>query len=115
MLSSDICTDLFGELQQHNLSFITTSHKLILSKCFIFADNIAAFFEIWMVGDAFLRDIMGTLQAMKNEARLNRKAPSLYLNEYYNMIVFTQPTSSGIGQVVARVINSFIEALNNRP
>ena len=74
-----------------------------------------AFFDIWVVGDAFLRDIMGTLQAMKNEAQLNRKAPSLYLDEYYNMIVFTQPTLSGIGRVIMRVINSLIEALNNRP
>ena len=38
-----------------------------------------------------------------------------YLYEFYNVFGFTQLASSGVRSVLARVINSLIEGLNERP
>ena len=75
---------------------------------------MAAIFDIWIIGDTFLHDITGTLQTMKVEAKMNKKAPSLYIHEYYNVFTYIQPITSGVHRCVAQVLNALTEALNNR-
>ena len=48
---------------------------------------------------------------MMNEANMNHEAPQLYMNEYYNMLPFIR---TGESNCIARIINSLIDALNER-
>ena len=79
--------------------------------CYQFLGNITAVKTIWMVRDAFLKDIMPTLFAMKNEAiQLNIRQPYLY--EYYNVETFTYNGSS-MNSVLASINNAILYALNH--
>ena len=73
--------------------------------------TIKAIFDIWIVGDHFLKETAGTLQAMMNEADMNKEAPQLYINKYYNILPYFK---IGEKNCIARVINSLIEALSEQ-
>ena len=78
-----------------------------------FAVNVLVIFDIWIMGDHFLDESAGALQAMMNEADLNKQmVPQLYINKYYNTITFTKDNKAD--PCIARVINSLTEAFNSR-
>ena len=44
---------------------------------FLFLGNVSAIFDIWLVGDDFLREIFPAFQAMRAEARILKKTTTL--------------------------------------
>ena len=86
---------------------LITSHYI----CFLISANLEAIYDVWIVGDSFLQGIYSTLQKMQEQAKANLKMQP-YIYEYYNIMAFwNSPTLQGL-RVIARVLNSFIEALN---
>ena len=63
------------------------------------------------MGDAFLYDTFATFKGMKTEASI-QKEQAPYLHEYYNVKMFFQRLLSSIRWLETRVINSFVEGLN---
>ena len=58
---------------------------------------------------------------MKKKAKMTQQAVNEdeailpYLYEFFNVIAYTQLASAGICSILARVLNSLIEALSERP
>ena len=76
----------------------------------VFTDNVATQKELWIIGDRALNEIFYTLPALKKEAKTaNSTMPYLY--NQYNFTAFHM-AQSAISNILLRLINSFIEALN---
>ena len=81
--------------------------------CFItFAGEVQAVKSAWIIGDDFLLDIFGTLHKLKSEAIANNR-PIPYLFDYYNVQFFTGNPLSEIKDVLTKLVNSLIKALND--
>ena len=66
------------------------------------------------MGNQFLAEIFSTLQDMRKHAIDNKIAqPDVY--QYYNIVAYHEKLTSGTTTVIARILNSFIKGLNNRP
>ena len=74
--------------------------------------NIKAVRNMWFIGDSFLQDIFATFSSIRREAIItNRSQPFAYA--YFNPTAFYQGSNvNGIKNILARILNSFIEALN---
>ena len=69
---------------------------------------------MWLVGDEFVKDLFPALQGLHQAAKINKTTPP-YLYEYYNVFGYYSPsTTTHARRVIARVLNSFIYALNTR-
>ena len=68
--------------------------------------------EFWVIGDAFDHKIYHTLQQI-NTAAKNSKKQIPYIYDMYNVRCFTANPLSEIRNVVARLVNALIEALND--
>ena len=77
----------------------------------VFTETPSAVFDVWLVGDRFLREIWATLLSTKSQAAMQKKSKP-YLFEYYNL----QPFYPGVGNmtrsILTRILNKLIEALN---
>ena len=80
---------------------------------YIFLDDILAASDVWLVGDAFLRDIYPTLQALRAKAVLDKKVKP-YIYEYYNVIPRFPAKNSNIRSTTARIFNEVVSGLNER-
>ena len=72
-----------------------------------------AFFDVWMVGGAFLDAIFGKFQEHQNAAIMDRKkpdTPSMYLTDRFNVKSSTYHSSSH--PAISRILNATIKALN---
>ena len=72
-----------------------------------------AFFDVWMVGGAFLDAIFGKFQEHQNAAIMDRRkpdTPSMYLTDRFNVKLSTYHSSSQ--PAISRILNATIEALN---
>ena len=79
----------------------------------LIVDTLPAFFDVWLVGDAFLQKLDGTLQSNKFVRERNKKQAPTYLDEYFNTKVFYQASSEG-ELVMARVLNALTSAINQK-
>ena len=70
--------------------------------------------DLWLVGDAFLRDLFPTLQALRAKAVLDEKVKP-YIFEYYNIVPLYPAKSSNIRSTEARIFNELVGGLNERP
>ena len=77
----------------------------------IFADNMEALFDVWIMGDKFCHEIKHSLIALKDQSRVTKK-PFPYLFNYYNIRFFNHYNSSSTRNALAHIINSVIGALN---
>ena len=98
------------EIQCHiQIPEITDSLNNILP--FLFSDSITSFFDLWMVGDTFLKDTFNTLQMNMNTAQENRKLPKYYIQEFYNVHKYAD--NPGLkDSKIAVILNQFIKALD---
>ena len=76
------------------------------------SEDICAFFDVWFIGDATLDDAANTLRVMISEATENRKLAQPYLNEFYNIHIFTENRLSE--NVLAHTLNALSHAVNER-
>ena len=88
--------------------------KNFYTPCFIFTDNVSAFFDVWMLGDAFLADIYGELMSMMLPAEKDKKdEPQPYLVERFNI----KGKYKNLGSekfATTRMLNALTEALNDK-
>ena len=76
-----------------------------------FIGEIKALKGLWFIGDDAVTDSYHVFPAMKNEAVLaKRRIP--YVFEFYNVSCFTTNLLSEMKDVLARLVNSFVKALN---
>ena len=80
---------------------------------FIASDSIPAFFDIWLLGDAFLTDAFGTYQTMRQESTTGNEKVSFYMEENFNVKEFHQAKKDG-ETVSIRVINALTQAINKK-
>ena len=76
------------------------------------ADTITAIQDVWFVGDNFLQDIFTSFTGMRNVAVLRKTNPP-YLFDFFNVYRYFQGKLSCV-KGIARVLNAFIEGLNQR-
>ena len=73
---------------------------------------VHAYFDAWIIGDAFLNEIGNTFFSMHNAAVLNKKQPP-YLFQRFNVSAFFNIVSSSV-KGLACFINPLVEALNEK-
>ena len=79
----------------------------------MFAGNVEAYHDIWVVGDLFLKETADALFGLRRSASAANKPANIhYLFKYFN--VSTHHNTSGISNVVNRFLNAFVEPLNTR-
>ena len=96
------------------MEIISNLHILTIS-IILFVDEVEAFKDAWMIGDAFINNIWHMFPAMYEEAIVaNSEKP--YLFESYNVECFSydQESETTTRNVLARIVNAFIKALNNK-
>ena len=78
-------------------------------------------FDIWLIGDRFLRNSTAALDKLLNKNKNNAtsghnaEATLLYMNEFYNVFPFHELAAAGMNSVITRVLNSLIVAINAKP
>ena len=78
---------------------------------FVFADDIRAYWDLWLLGDTFLADVYNEFLSIKQKARKNKKFILPYILDFFNVsALFTR--SAGVNLAMARIVNSLIEAVN---
>ena len=80
---------------------------------YYFAANLQAIFDVWIVGDVFLHDVIDALFDMRKTAITNRTPPP-YLYDYYNVFAYVSVRSLGASRTIAHTFNAVIEGLNNK-
>ena len=78
----------------------------------IFPGTVKAQKAVWLVGDAFLCEVILTFQAMKTKA-LQKHKPWPYLYANYNLETLTAPIRSNIRPLPAHVHNAFVNGMND--
>ena len=77
---------------------------------------VLALKDLWFVGDHFLRETYGVLQDLKTQ--LTRKPTpandQLHIYQFYNVVLYFASAASRVKSLLARVLNSVIEGLNNK-
>ena len=78
----------------------------------MFTGQIKAFHDVWFIGDDFLTEIYHTFLRMRDEAVKSQCRPP-YVFEQYNVACFTPNPQTLLKDVLARLINCLIKALND--
>ena len=77
------------------------------------AGNVEAFFDIWLLGDRFLRYIYNEFESMMQQSQMNNDCEPFYMNKYHNVMGFFDEKEV-IPEGMARIINSLLEVINTR-
>ena len=84
-------------------------------KChLLFISDVPAIFDIWFIGDTFLKDIYNDFQYTMNKVQHDRKMIPPFIFEYFNIEEFSHPLDLSTKRVVGRILNALIEGLNTR-
>ena len=67
--------------------------------------------DLWVIGDKFLLDIYGELSRIRADAIIS-KEPVPYVHDFYNVQFFTANPLSEITNIMTRMVNSLVKALN---
>ena len=85
----------------------------------LFADNIEAVRNLWLLGDDFLREMYYSLRAMKQTEHTGNKCREqrweLYIHRQYNMKEFDRTKDFARDNILARMVNASIQAVNKNP
>ena len=102
-----LCTDTLS----YNLNRINTF--ILLNSIYYFPDNVEAFFDLWILGDNFLKDIEPQLKnkihAATHDKRSEEVPPNMY--DFFNVKMFFED-DDGESIAMARIINSLTRAVN---
>ena len=77
----------------------------------MFAEDVAARADFWIVGDEAVRASISTRQAMKSECGFDNKLLP-YIYEYYNVNCYFESPLGKTKSVAARILNSVIQGMN---
>ena len=80
----------------------------------MFADDVEAFHDLWIIKDVFLKDTINSLISLHNAAKVNKKLSTPYIYKHYNVLPYHVTRSSAL-KGLARQLNPLLEALNERP
>ena len=86
---------------------------MILINLFYILAEVQALNDVWIIGDIFLRHMFQTLQNMKADAIISKKAQP-YLYDFFNVLAFFQPSSGAASGSMYKIHNALIEALNKK-
>ena len=75
--------------------------------------DIKAVNDLWIIGDQFVNDVYYILSGMKQKAISSKKGKLPYIFEYYNVSCFTPNPNTILTDVLARMVNCLIKALND--
>ena len=78
---------------------------------FHFAEDVRALSNIWLLGDAFVRDIFSMLQSTKTKSIVS-KSMNPFIYEYYNVVQLYASISNPTRLVIARIVNQMTKNLN---
>ena len=70
-------------------------------------------FDVWIIGDGFLHEVVNSLFDMRKTAITNHTNP-LYLYDYYNVFTYVPSPSMGATRTIACTFNAAVEGLNNK-
>ena len=91
--------------------FITTNAYRYLT-C-LFADDIRAYWDLWLLGDAFLTDVYYEFLSIKQKAEKDKKFIPPYILDFFNVsALFSRSAATELA--MARTVNSLIEAINEK-
>ena len=88
------------------------SNISVLNSNFIFADNVEAYHDVWVLGDTFLKETVNSLIALNNSASSKHCTPP-YLFQQYNVKPFYNVKISA-ARGLACLLNPLLEALNEQ-
>ena len=75
--------------------------------------NIKAIFDIWLLGDSFMKELWPVILASKAKAMVDKK-PLPYLFNHYNLIP-CYPTGMNLARsAICRMLNEFIANINEK-
>ena len=72
---------------------------------------MSAAYDLWIIGDGFLKDMIPSIRSLKTQATINKKKPP-YMYEYFNIKFFHTYHASSTRNAIARIHNAVVEALN---
>ena len=81
---------------------------------FIISDNIPAVYDLWLLGDTFLKDIIGSFEAIRYQAQRDKEEVPPYIQDTFNVYPYYDSASSGVKHSITRIVNSLIEAIKER-
>ena len=80
----------------------------------LIAATVEAIYDVWFVGDDFMRQSMNTLPTWRSQAAGDKNFPQPYVYDYYNVFFYTQRKCASNMHVISRITNSLIEGFNHR-
>ena len=102
-------------MERHEHS-IQIPKRILISKFILFADDILAMKDIWIIGDAYLKCLAYTLKAMKVSSKAqasssNKPRKEPYIHQQYNVETFYDVEQNV--NAMGRIFNSLMKALND--
>ena len=73
-------------------------------------DAVEAVYDVWLIGDTFLKESIGSLHALRDSAKVRNKDPPFLFQQFNIHDYCAGAAYSGI----ARMIHAFVQALNDR-
>ena len=82
----------------------------------IVTDDLPAIFDLWLLGDHFLREIFDAYQAIKLQAEKGKSEDVItpYIQDYYNVREFYKTPFAGVKFASTRVVNNLTDAINQK-
>ena len=80
---------------------------------FVIADNIRAIYDIWIIGDEFVKDADNELKSIKFTAVKSQRNETLpfYMIDFYNVKSF-YTNSASVEFAASHILNALTEAIN---
>ena len=81
---------------------------------FIFAAHIPALYDLWVIGDNFLKDIRCGYQSLQFRAEKDPEFLPPFIDEMFNVHLYDDPKTLGLTTAVARALACLIDAAQER-
>ena len=76
---------------------------------FVILDNVKALRDVWLVGDAFLRELWPNILGTKSKAALDHTSKP-YIFEFFNVHpLYAAGAASGSRSILSRMFNEIVE------
>ena len=72
-----------------------------------------SYFNLWVLGDRFLKSVFNEYRVKINECKENKKMPRPYIQEYYNVLPYTTESSNDV-PAISRIWNALGDAIIER-
>ena len=108
MLEIYVCVHILASLSIKQITFCILNIPV-----FCISGQIRALKDCWIVGDKFINDVYYGLQEA-NQENIKLQNEKLYLYDQYNVNCSSSNPLSKIKEAPARLVNSFIHALNEQ-